>query len=64
VPEILSATRLVTLTGFGGAGKSRLAHEIARGALATYRGGVFWIDLADAHDDAHVVSPPSRPRSA
>ena len=54
--EILSATRLLTLTGFGGAGKSRLAHEIARAALPSHRGGVFWIDLADAHDEAHVVS--------
>jgi len=54
--EILSATRLLTLTGFGGAGKSRLAHEIARHALPSHRGGVFWIDLADAHDQAHVVS--------
>ena len=31
--EILSTTRLLTLTGFGGAGKSRLANELARGAL-------------------------------
>lgn len=54
--EILAAGRLLTLTGFGGAGKSRLARELAQGALASHRSGVFWVDLADAHDEAHVVS--------
>ncbi len=53
---ILVNGRMLTLTGFGGAGKSRLARELAQAALATHRGGVFWVDLADAHDEAHVAA--------
>ncbi|MFO1310810.1 MAG: hypothetical protein U1F41_01965 [Burkholderiales bacterium] len=53
---ILVNSRLLTLTGFGGAGKSRLARELAQAALVTHRSGVFWVDLADAHDDPHVAS--------
>ncbi|MFO1302316.1 MAG: hypothetical protein U1F54_01215 [Burkholderiales bacterium] len=53
---ILAGVRLLTLTGFGGAGKSRLARELAQAALVTHRSGVFWTDLAEAHDEAHVAS--------
>lgn len=51
---LLAQSRFLTLTGFGGAGKSRLAREIAQGALATHRAGVWWVELADAHDEAGV----------
>ena len=53
---ILAQTRILTLTGFGGAGKSRLAHKLAEEALATRRGGVWWIEVADVADDAHLYA--------
>lgn len=53
--EVLEQTRFLTLTGFGGAGKSRLAHRLAEDALSSRRGGVWWIELADVTDEAHVM---------
>jgi len=42
--------RLVTLTGPGGTGKTRLALEAARAALELFRGGVFVVRLAPVRD--------------
>ncbi|MCJ7434899.1 MAG: tetratricopeptide repeat protein, partial [Anaerolineales bacterium] len=38
--------RLVTLTGQGGAGKSRLALQAAKKAQSSFRDGVFWVSLS------------------
>lgn len=43
--HLLATARLVTLTGIGGSGKTRLAVELARGAGAQFRDGVFFVDL-------------------
>ena len=48
--------RLVTLTGTGGTGKSRLALEVARNLLDHFADGVFLIRLAPLHDAALVVA--------
>jgi hypothetical protein len=57
--EILSligdGTRLLTLTGPGGSGKTRLAIEAATGAVPDHRNGVFWVGLAPLRDAALVV---------
>lgn len=45
-------TRLLTLTGAGGAGKTRLSLEAARAAAGAFPGGIFFIPLADLHDPA------------
>jgi len=43
-------TRLVTLTGPGGNGKTRLAVEAARGLGGLFPGGIWFIPLADVAD--------------
>jgi predicted ATPase/DNA-binding SARP family transcriptional activator len=40
------STRLLTLTGAGGSGKTRLAIQSAMDLLQQFRHGVWWIDLA------------------
>jgi len=44
----LQTTRLVTLVGPGGVGKTRLAHAVASTFIGENPGGVWWIDLAEA----------------
>ncbi|MEJ8633335.1 ATP-binding protein [Streptomyces sp. MS2.AVA.5] len=51
----LEARRLVTLTGPGGAGKTRLALEAARAAAATWPDGVWVAALAGAGDESTVA---------
>lgn len=46
VARLLDGYRLVTLTGVGGCGKSRLALEVARGRLPQYPDGTWLIELA------------------
>ena len=46
VRQLLAEHRLVTLTGDGGAGKTRLAIEIAGQVLDEFRDGVWYVDLA------------------
>ncbi|MEV6971394.1 BTAD domain-containing putative transcriptional regulator [Hamadaea sp. NPDC051192] len=46
VRETLDRSRLVTLTGPGGSGKTRLALEVARGLLPAYPEGVWLVELA------------------
>ena len=48
-------TRLVTLTGTGGAGKSRLALEAARNALREFPDGVYLVSLASITDPDLVL---------
>jgi predicted ATPase len=47
--------RLLTLTGPGGTGKTRLAIEAATELVPDFRNGVFWVDLAPLRDDALVL---------
>jgi non-specific serine/threonine protein kinase len=53
--SVLRSARLVTLTGTGGAGKSRLAVEAARASRDIWPDGAWWIALADATDVAPAV---------
>jgi predicted ATPase/DNA-binding SARP family transcriptional activator len=46
--------RLLTLTGAGGSGKTRLALEATRKVADDYRDGVFWVPLAGLRDPALV----------
>ena len=48
--------RLLTLTGAGGIGKTRLAAEAGRRAAASFGGGVFFVSLSELRD-ASLVAP-------
>jgi predicted ATPase/transcriptional regulator with XRE-family HTH domain len=51
IKRCLMASRLVTLTGPAGMGKTRLALEVAGTQVATYRDGVWLVELAAVRDD-------------
>jgi predicted ATPase/class 3 adenylate cyclase len=68
VKESLSRARLVTLTGAGGSGKTRLALKVAAEGLDKYADGVWWVDLGSLADlqlvpqtVASVLSIPEQP---
>ena len=50
VAELLRTHRLVTLSGVGGAGKTRLALEVGTRQAGSWTGGVWFVDLT-ANDD-------------
>ena len=55
VSDLVHRNRLVTLTGAGGCGKTRLALETAADAVGSCPGGTWWVELAQAAMPEHVV---------
>jgi predicted ATPase/DNA-binding SARP family transcriptional activator len=53
--DILGESRMLTITGPGGSGKTRLALELARDTAADHRDGVFVIELALVSPDREVA---------
>jgi predicted ATPase len=51
---LLQDTRLLTLTGPGGSGKTRLALQLAAESVDEFPDGVFWVPLAAITDPDHV----------
>jgi predicted ATPase/class 3 adenylate cyclase/DNA-binding CsgD family transcriptional regulator len=60
VRDLLSADRLVTLTGAGGIGKTRLAVEVATHAGDEFGDGVRYVDLAPITDQGLVAVTMAR----
>jgi predicted ATPase/DNA-binding SARP family transcriptional activator len=54
IDELLREHRLLTISGPGGAGKTRLAVEVARAALSRVTDGVWLVELAPLTDGADV----------
>ena len=68
VKRHLAMTRLLTLAGTGGCGKTRLALEVARDLVGVYPDGVWLIELAPLSDEelvpkavAQALEVPERP---
>ncbi len=68
VRDIIERNRLVTLTGAGGVGKTRLALQVAESIARGYTDGTWYVDLAPITDPelvpvtaARVLGLPDRP---
>src|SRR5215204_7061792 len=65
----LAMTRLLTLTGVGGSGKTRLALEVARDLVEAYPNGTWLVQLAPLSEEvlvpkavAEALKVPERPQ--
>lgn len=60
VARIRGGARLLTLTGPGGSGKTRLAIEAATELVPEFKAGVFWVELAPIDDPELVLEEIGR----
>ena len=57
---LVSQNRLVTVTGAGGVGKSRLAQQLLHAQRSDHPDGVAWVELAGVADGAQVAETIAR----
>ncbi|MBN1953075.1 MAG: hypothetical protein JW801_17855 [Bacteroidales bacterium] len=55
VKDLISGHRLVTLTGAGGCGKTRLSIEVASKMVPAFKDGVWFVSLAPISNESRVV---------
>ena len=58
--RLLGESRLVTFTGAGGCGKTRLARQVAARVAERFPAGVWWVELASLADGALVTERVAR----
>ena len=56
VKEVLNGTRLITLTGAGGCGKTRLALQVAADLIDEFPDGVWFVELAPLADPEFMLN--------
>lgn len=54
--EFVARSRIVTLTGAGGSGKTRLAVQAGADLIDAFRDGVWWVEFAAVNDAAQAPS--------
>jgi non-specific serine/threonine protein kinase len=54
VGRLLGSARLLTLTGAGGSGKTRLAAEVVSRRVSSFTHGAIWVELAPLSDPAFL----------
>ena len=60
IASLLAQHRMVTLTGPGGVGKTRLAQELSVGMQDRVADGVWWVDLANAASESDAIGALQR----
>ena len=55
IKKLLSSARLVTLTGSGGTGKTRLSQEVGTETLTNFPHGVWLIELASLTESSQII---------
>lgn len=55
IKALLNSSRLVTLTGSGGTGKTRLSIEVGTQLLSSFSNGVWMIELAPLSDESQII---------
>ncbi|HKY53902.1 MAG TPA: NB-ARC domain-containing protein, partial [Anaerolineales bacterium] len=60
ITQLLGSSRLLTLTGAAGCGKTRLALRVAPEIRHQYEDGVHWVELARLANDQHVPKAVAR----
>jgi len=60
VEEMLASTRLLTLLGMGGLGKTRLSLQIGASVMESYPDGVWFVDLQTIRDGSLVAGETAR----
>ncbi len=53
--RLLASERLITIIGTGGAGKTRLAQQVAAEVLPRHHDGVWWVELAEVLKESALV---------
>ncbi|HNM36974.1 MAG TPA: adenylate/guanylate cyclase domain-containing protein, partial [Anaerolineales bacterium] len=55
IKSALGSARLVTLTGSGGTGKTRLSQEVGMQLLTNFQHGVWLVELAPLSDESQII---------